>query len=145
MNQQSPGYDNCYCCQSTMKTTGGVLMFPPSWRVELYMHHWQSIYPTMELSCEARLGHPTTAHITATAAAGGGVSHSQSSIAFRVCFPVSHRPHSKELVIRRLKSFPTNCMIKFLKHCCPFLIPFCQHPFQGKNCCTPWCLIYISF
>lgn len=58
--------------------------------------------------------------------------YANSLISFKVCFVGSHWRHSKEPVTRGLKSFTTNCMIKLLKHACPLLILFCQHPFQRK-------------
>lgn len=131
--QQCAGHNNCHSCHSITKTIEGFCYFLlpgeqsstctagkayPPWRSFLARH--ASCIPPQRTSLPPQqLGL-------------GGASHGQSSIAFWVCFPVSHWPHSKELVIRSLKSFPTNCMTKFLKHCCPFLIPFCQHPFQEK-------------
>lgn len=93
----------------SIRATPPAISLPPSWRNQ----------------ANSSLSHVITR-------AQMGVPHANALISFKVCFVGSHWCHSKEPVTRALKSFTTNCMIKLLKHACPLLILFCQHPFQRK-------------
>lgn len=122
MNQQFPGYKMATAVRTPWKPLGDLnfsfSLVSKALNVVLAKH-------VPHNGCSLR-SMPCASHLSTLRCCCRAVSHSQWYTAFRASPPVSHWPHSKELVTPSLNSFPANCMIKFLKHCCPFIIPFLQ-------------------